>query len=213
MKPFYSFFLTLLLLIAGSAYAKNDTIYFGGQNGSPNFGYSQPTSPVNVGDVVVWVGPFSAPHTLQSEMIPGGAAPFSKLDQTGNSFSYTVTVGGTYNFECTIHAAPPLNMRSSFTTVAAGVESPQQTNVMMDPIFPNPSMEEAMVHFTLENPAHVTLRIYNSTGVLVQTPTDENMSNGFHMLMIDTKQLASGSYQYVLQAGDAVLRREMIVVK
>jgi Secretion system C-terminal sorting domain len=84
---------------------------------------------------------------------------------------------------------------------------------MMDPIYPNPSMDEAMVHFTLDNPAHVTLRIYNSTGTLVQTPTNEEMGAGFHMLMIDTKQLASGSYQYVLQAGDAVLRRAMIVAK
>jgi hypothetical protein len=84
---------------------------------------------------------------------------------------------------------------------------------MMDPIFPNPASMESMVHFTLENSGHVTLRVFDATGKLAMTPVDEEMGAGFHMAMIDTKQLASGSYQYVLQQGDAVLRREMIVVK
>ena len=70
-----------------------------------------------------------------------------------------------------------------------------------------------MAHFTLDEPAHVTLRIFDATGNLVQTAANEEMEAGFHMLMLDTKQLASGSYQYVLQAGEAVLSRAMIVVK
>jgi plastocyanin len=215
MKYFYKFLLGFVLLAATNAYAKNDTIYFGGEHGTSTYTYSEPTSPVNVGDIVVWVGPFAG-HTLQSGSpvggIPTGAAPFSKKDFSGTSFSYMVTVAGTYNFECTLHVTTN-NMYSAFTAEAAGVEQPQQTTMVMDPVYPNPAMDEAMVHFTLENPAHVTLRIYNSIGTLVQTPTNEEMSSGFHMLMIDTKQLASGSYQYVLQAGDAVLARAMIVAK
>src|ERR1019366_1858001 len=132
-----------LLAMVSSASAKNDTIYFGGQNGSPGFGYAPSTLNVNVGDVIVWVGAFSAPHTLQSEVIPAGAAAFSKLDMAGNSFSYTVTAMGTYNYECTLHAT--FGMIGSFTAVASGVEIPPETKMMMDPIYPNPAMDEAMV--------------------------------------------------------------------
>ena len=216
MKRFYSFFLAAFLLAAGNTYAqKNDTIYFGGQNGSPGFGYAPSTLNVNLGDTVVWVGPFSG-HTLEavlgSTMVVDHGASNNTPPQ-GTSFTYPVTSVGAFQYWCTLHGSQGSGMHGSFTAVAAGVDLPQETKMLMDPIYPNPAMDAAMVHFTLDNPAHVTLRIYNSLGTLVQTPTNEDMGAGFHMLMIDTKQLASGSYQYVLQAGDAVLARAMIVAK
>ncbi|HET6402277.1 MAG TPA: T9SS type A sorting domain-containing protein [Candidatus Kapabacteria bacterium] len=171
--------------------------------------YSPSSLAVNVGDVITWSGDFGF-HPLQSTSVPAGAASFGPIT-TGTSFSYTVTVVGTYRYQCNVHFRS--GMTGSFSAAASGVEIPQNNKMIMDPIYPNPAMDEAMVHFTLDNPAHVTLRIYNAMGALVQTPTNEDMSAGFHMLMIDTKQLASGSYQYVLQAGDAVLRRAMIVAK
>src|SRR5665213_3641713 len=208
MKRFYSFFLAFFLLIAGSANATTWTITFG----YPFFSPKNLTG-VSVGDTIMWNGDFTAPHTVESSagQIPAGAAALNKIDGVGSSYTYVVTVAGTYNYFCRYHAAS--GMTGSFTAAAAGVNIPQNTNVMMDPIYPNPAAEEAMVHFTLDAPAHVTLRIYNSVGTLVQTPTNEEMGAGFHMLMIDTKELASGNYQYVLQAGDAVLRRDMIIAK
>jgi plastocyanin len=203
MKRIYYLTLAFFLLTSGAANAKTVSITFG------NYFFSPQNVTVSVGDVIQWSG--NTGHTVTSQTIPAGAATFNKSDPNQTTFSYTVTVPGTYNYVCTFHTS--LGMTGSFTAVAAGVENPQETNMMMDPIYPNPAMDEAMVHFTLENPAHVTLKIYNSTGTLVQTSTNENMSAGFHMLMIDTKQLASGSYQYVLQADDAVLRRAMIVAK
>src|SRR5581483_2900361 len=211
MKRSYPIFLILFLVVAGSAKATTHVIM--AVFGSNGFVYS-PSAPftVNVGDTIDWQMNFSI-HTLKvtlngNTVVDDGAS--SGMPPGGSDEKYVVPSAGTYTFLCTVHAS---TMHSSFTAVAAGVEIPSQTNVIMEPVYPNPAMEEAMVHFTLDKPEHVTLRIYNSTGVIVQTPTDENMSSGFHMLMIDTKQLASGSYQYVLQAGDAVLRREMIVVK
>ncbi|HEY3876017.1 MAG TPA: T9SS type A sorting domain-containing protein [Candidatus Kapabacteria bacterium] len=104
-------------------------------------------------------------------------------------------------------------MTSSFTAVGSGVSVPTQPAMQMEPIYPNPAAEQAMVHFTLDEPQHVRLRIYDAEGTLVQTPIDENMTSGFHMLMIDTKSLPTGSYQYVLDAGGAELRRSAIVIK
>ena len=67
--------------------------------------------------------------------------------------------------------------------------------------------------FTLDQPAHVTLRIFNALGDLIQTPTNEDMGAGSHMLMLSTKSFASGTYEYVLQAGSSVLKRSVLVVR
>ena len=207
----YTIFLALFFLTFTSANATTHVISFGGQNGSPSFGYSPSSLTVSVGDTIIWMGNFAAPHTLVTTSVPGGAASIDKTDQTGTSFSYVITAAGNYQYECTLHVS--LGMVGSFTAVAAGVEIPADTRLMMDPVYPNPAMEESFVHFTLDQSGPVTLRIYDATGKLALTAIDEAMDAGHHMVQIDTKQLASGRYQYVLQQGNAVLRRAMIVVK
>jgi plastocyanin len=197
-----------LLAMAGTSNAKTWTINFG-VGGSLT--YSPSTLSVNVGDVIVWSGDFGA-HPLQSTSVPSGAATFQQLSVSATTFSYTVTVAGSYSYQCNRHVTS--GMTGTFTAASgAGVETPAETILTMDPIYPNPANMEAMVHFTLDQAAHVRLLVYDGTGKLVLKAADQEMESGFHMLTIDTKQLASGSYQYVLQAGDAVLRREMMVVK
>ena len=209
MKRFYSFIFISLFLIASNAHAKTWVITFG------SYFYSDSTLTVNVGDTIVWTGAPFSDHPLSLVSAPPNAMMFSGITSgnDGSNYQYVVSKAGVYHYHCDFHNGPPHFMSGTFTAAAAGVEIPQQMNMIMDPIYPNPAQNESMVHFTLQNPAHVTLRIYNATGTLIQTPTDENMEAGFHMLMIDTKDFASGSYQYVLQAGDAVLERSAIVVK
>jgi plastocyanin len=206
MKRFYCIILTLFFITTGSLKAATVTINFGGALGNM---YQPNATTVHVGDVITWMGDF-ATHPLQSVSVPANAAKFGPIN-TGTSFSYTVTVAGNYGYRCNVHFAS--GMVGGFTAGASGVDQPIDVKLSMDPIFPNPAMTEAMVHFTLENPSHVVLRVYDVTGKLIRTAANEDMDAGFHMLTIDTKDLASGSYQYVLQAGDAVLRRAMIVVK
>ena len=207
MKRFYGFSFALMILISGNVNAKTWTIT--AVPGGGSFVYSVSSLPnVAVGDVLDFQMNFGF-HTLVISMGTTTVLDHSTLAPGVNDVQYTVTAPGNYSFHCTIHAP----MTGTFTASAAGVDRPAESILSMDAIFPNPAMEEAMVHFTLEDPAHVTLRIYNALGNLVQTPTNEEMTAGFHMLMIDTKLLAAGSYQYVLQAGDAVLRRDAIVVK
>ncbi len=207
-RSYFGISLLALLAFAGTANAKTWTIMF------TNFFYSDSSLTVNVGDTMVWSGDFGS-HPLTLVTSPPGAATFSHVlnGNSGANFQYIVTATGTYHYHCDNHFTPPLNMTGSFTAVASGVAIPLQSAMSMQPVYPNPAQSMAMVDFTLASPAHVTLRIYDAAGTLTQTPTDENMDAGPHMLMIDTKQLASGSYQYVLQAGDAVLQRSAIVVK
>ena len=208
MKRFCYVVILVFLSIGGSLKAATVTINFGGTVGLK---YSPQAVAVNVGDVITWEGDFVT-HPLQSTSVPTGAATFGPIS-SGTSFSYTVTVAGTYTYQCNVHFASPFFMVGGFSAATSGVDQPVDLKMTMDPVFPNPSMGDAMVHFALENPSHVTLRIYDATGKLALTAANEQMSAGFHMVTIDTKQLAAGSYQYVLQSGVAILRRAAIVVK
>jgi plastocyanin len=69
-----------------------------------NFQFTPSTLNVTVGDVIhfVWV---SGSHTTTSTSVPAGAATWnSNMNSVTTSFNYTVTVAGTYNYWCEIHA-------------------------------------------------------------------------------------------------------------
>ena len=83
-----------------------------------NFFFNPSSLNVNVGDTVKWVWS-SGSHTTTSSSIPGGAAAWDQLITSSNTtFSYKVTVAGTYNYVCTPHAA--MGMIASFTASDAG---------------------------------------------------------------------------------------------
>jgi plastocyanin len=65
-----------------------------------NFTFAPPTLTVAVGTTVKWVNRDDIPHTVVSE----DKSTFkSKALDTDDSFSYTFTKPGTYNYFCSIH--------------------------------------------------------------------------------------------------------------
>jgi len=68
------------------------------------------TITVRVGQQVVWVNNDSAPHTTTSGSCPGGTCtPTPGWDSgtlnSGQSFAFTFTTAGTFNYFCRIHGA------------------------------------------------------------------------------------------------------------
>lgn len=64
-----------------------------------NFTFDPPAITVKAGTKITWVNRDDIPHQLASD-----SADFkSKKLDTGDSFSFTVTQPGTYNYACTIH--------------------------------------------------------------------------------------------------------------
>lgn len=207
MKHLFYFVCVMFLVAGGSLKAATITISFGGTLG---LHYSPTPLSINVGDVIVFSGDFST-HPLQSTSVPNGAASFQMLTGGTTTFSYTVTVAGAYSYQCNVHFN--LGMTGTFTAGPTGVKQPVDAKLSLDPVFPNPAKVTAMVHFRLEEQAHVVLTVHDAAGRLVRTVDSEVLESGPHMLTIDTRDLAAGSYEYVLRAGAAVLQRAMIVVK
>lgn len=76
--------------------------------GAANNGVATPFSPVNYtaksGSTITWVNKDSVAHTVVSMSVPSGASAFSSGNiQYGNVYSVTLTVPGTYKYECSIH--------------------------------------------------------------------------------------------------------------
>jgi plastocyanin len=81
-----------------------------------NYYFSPSSLNVNVGDIVKWVW-VQGSHTTTSSTIPSGATSWDAAINNGNqTYEYTVTIAGTYNYVCTPHAG--MGMVASF--VAAG---------------------------------------------------------------------------------------------
>ena len=78
-----------------------------------NFQFTPASLNVTVGDTIKWVW-VSGSHTTTSTTIPGGAVSWDQpISSTSTTFSYPVTVAGTFNYQCTPHAA--MGMTATFT--------------------------------------------------------------------------------------------------
>ncbi|MCB0728479.1 MAG: T9SS type A sorting domain-containing protein [Ignavibacteriae bacterium] len=70
-----------------------------------SFQFTPNTLSVAVGDTVKWQW-IDGSHTTTSVTIPNGAASWnSPMTSANQTFSYAVTVAGTYNYQCTPHSA------------------------------------------------------------------------------------------------------------
>jgi hypothetical protein len=65
------------------------------------YAYSPATETIHVGDTVTWTNNDQPPHDVTTTSAP--VALHSALLMTGQSWSYTFTVPGTYNYICSVH--------------------------------------------------------------------------------------------------------------
>lgn len=113
----------------------------------------------NVGDVIQFTNA-GGTHNVTSTSVPGGAAAMSSgtLTGLGASYSYTVTVAGTYSYTCTFHAG--MN-----GTVNATVGIVTQTIDLLTSVYPNPFKER----ITLKYNAVEAIELYNVIGEKVKS--------------------------------------------
>ncbi|MFI5263795.1 MAG: T9SS type A sorting domain-containing protein [Candidatus Kapaibacterium sp.] len=219
MKPCNLFslkFLALAIVLIGvsatPSLATVDTIYFGGATKT----FRPATLNVTVGDTIFWsgyFGPADPYHQLQSEIIPSGAAEFGPIT-TGHTFTYIVKVAGVYNYQCLNHCCGVLgNMMGNFTAVDANVPSTPNPIVDLGANFPNPSSGSTVFTYTLASPSQVSLNIFDLNGKVLKQIVNEYQNSGSYEVAFDASSLANGTYTYQLRAGEAILARQMVIMK
>ncbi|MEK7727793.1 MAG: FlgD immunoglobulin-like domain containing protein, partial [candidate division KSB1 bacterium] len=84
--------------------------------------------------------------------------------------------------------------------------------------YPNPFNPSTMISFQLPVRSEITLAIYNANGQLVKKLFAGAMNAGNHSVVWKARdesgrQVASGVYIYVLQAGEFVARRKLVLLQ
>ncbi len=79
--------------------------------------------------------------------------------------------------------------------------------------YPNPFNPSTTIRYALPGRAHVTLSVFNTLGELVSTLVNDTEEAGYHDVMLDGTNLASGVYFYRLTAGSFAQTRKLLIVK
>lgn len=87
------------------------------------------------------------------------------------------------------------------TGIASPDEAPQQFTLFQN--YPNPFNASTFIHYTINRPGFVSLKVYDLLGREITTLVSENQPRGEYTISWNPVGLQSGAYFYRLQAGDA----------
>ena len=79
--------------------------------------------------------------------------------------------------------------------------------------YPNPFNPTTIIQYAIPEPQHVSLKIFDASGRLVQILVDRKKNSGNYLVDFDASRLANGVYFYRLKAGDFIQMRKMILLK
>jgi len=89
----------------------------------------------------------------------------------------------------------------------------QPDRVALYKAYPNPFNPSTTLSFSLQDAAHVTLKVYNTFGQEVATVSNADFDAGFHTVEFQGAQLPSGVYIAVLEAAGAVQQQKLVLNK
>lgn len=132
----------------------------------------------------------------------------------------TVPVGvaiksGAYPLIYHLDHSTPFDSAMSFNVliaddVSSGLPNTGNTSLSFE-IFPNPSVGELNIQYEVKEQSLSSLKIYNLQGALVETIQQEWLSPGRYTATTNVHSLTAGSYVCVLQNGEQLSRKKVVV--
>ena len=168
-----------------------------------NFQFSPASLNVNVGDTINWTW-VSGNHTTTSNQVPSGAATWdSPITSSVSSFSYKITVAGTYDYICTPHG-----FAGQFVAINTGITSPD--------IFANFSIYYARpstytISYTLIHSANIKISVYDLTGKSARVLNSSVQSAGDYLNTYYLEDLQKGIYLLEIFIGNRHITKRLIL--
>ncbi|MFH1052085.1 MAG: T9SS type A sorting domain-containing protein [bacterium] len=91
--------------------------------------------------------------------------------------------------------------------------SVDDVNMGITNIYPNPFSESTTIHYNLDEPALVSINIYNSFGSKICNAVNEYQESGEQKFVFDRRNYPSGLYFYTIQISDRVESGKMVIIK
>lgn len=104
-----------------------------------------------------------------------------------------------------------INIQESLSSENEPDDSPSGFNLSQN--YPNPFNPNTIIEYSLTQPSNVEIRIYNSSGKLVQTLFNGQKTAGNHSISWNAGSLSSGVYFYSLKAGDNLKTMKATLIK
>lgn len=96
--------------------------------------------------------------------------------------------------------------------VASGTPSPDQGELELSN-YPNPFNPSTTIRFTLPSDGHVTLKVYDMLGRVVEDLLNETMTAGKHQVAFNASRLPSGVYFYRMDFGGKSISKKLLLTK
>ena len=87
------------------------------------------------------------------------------------------------------------------------------TEYRLDAPYPNPFNPTTTLSYSLAAKTQVQLRVYDVLGREVVTLVNRTQDAGTYRVAFDATNLASGNYFVILNAGDATITRQIVLIK
>jgi aldose sugar dehydrogenase len=87
--------------------------------------------------------------------------------------------------------------------IMLSVEEQKIESIEKNNIYPNPSHGESTLSFYVPNNQFVSIKIFNTNGLLIQELTSQTYSLGKHSLIIESDKLPQGLYFIEINTGDS----------
>ena len=151
------------------------------------------------GDTVKWVWE-SGNHTTWSTSVPAGANSWVEyINSTDTTYSYQVSLAGTYDYTCYFHA-----MMTGSIVVTCPTELTSLGDNYFSLVYPNPFEN----NLTIETPDATLISIYSLTGEKIKTII---LTQGQTKTEINTRDMIPGMYLCsILKEGVLVGRRKLL---
>jgi len=98
-----------------------------------------------------------------------------------------------------------------FNHLTGKPEIPYSYNLYQN--YPNPFNPVTKIKYSIQKDAGTTLKIYNSLGQLITTLVNSYLKAGEYEVNFNGENYPSGLYFYVLESGDYVSTKKMVLIK
>jgi enterochelin esterase-like enzyme len=149
---------------------------------------------------------------LQSFLLQPNRAFDAFLSSEGWEYTYHEHPGG----HGTVPFRVPIEFLTSAMTAPTAIQDEQMDNghpLTLSAPAPNPTAGRAALTYTLTEPAHVRIALYDILGREVAVLVEGARPTGQHEVTVDASRLAPGLYVARLQAGSEVATRRLTVVR
>jgi plastocyanin len=203
MKKIYTFSITSLIICLCNLKSNATVITVNVED----FQFSPSDFTINLGDTVKWMWDNSAgAHTTTSTNIPPGAVAWNQqINQSAQTFTYVPTIGGSYNYHCSIHSG----MIGHFTVIAsAGIQIIQPTT-SMSLIGINSSTNELKLIYNISETSELQIRMYDILGNVLCTFFSSAQNAGTYTPTFIIPNFAKGIYVINLETKNSIISRKV----